>query len=109
MKIRTQADIEKLEQVPVTERIRHASVADLLHDATREHSGRVAIRYLAGTGSADPVRDVTYDELRQRVIQAANLLHAHGIGPQDTVTLLRSPRSPIPSIISSKPRRLPPS
>ena len=58
MKIRTQADIEKLEQVPVTERIRHASVADLLHDSAREHSGRVAIRYLAGTGPTDPVRDV---------------------------------------------------
>ena len=39
MKIRTQADIEKLEQVPVTERIRHASVADLLHESAREHSG----------------------------------------------------------------------
>ena len=44
MKIRTQADMEKLEQVPVMERIRHASVADLLRDSTREHSGRVAIR-----------------------------------------------------------------
>src|SRR3979411_734207 len=88
MKIRTQADIEKLEQVPVTERIRHASVADLLQDSAREHSGRVAIRYLAGTGPGDPVRDVTYDELLQRVIQTANLLHAQGIGPDDTVTLL---------------------
>src|SRR5260370_6347253 len=88
MKIRTQADIEKLERVTVTERIRHASVADLLHDSVREHSGRVAIRYLAGTGPGDPVRDVTYDELLQHVIQTANLLHAHGIGPDDTVTLL---------------------
>src|SRR5260370_6950535 len=88
MKIRTQADIEKLEQVPVAGRIRHASVADLLQDSAREHSGRVAIRYLAGTGPGDPVRDVTYDELLQRVIQTANLLHAHGIGPDDTVALL---------------------
>src|SRR5260370_6154337 len=88
MKIRTQADIEKLEQVPVTERIRHASVADLLHDATRENAGRVAIRYLAGTGPADPVRDVTFEQLMRHVLQAANLLNAHGIGPHDTVTLL---------------------
>ncbi|HEY2611537.1 MAG TPA: AMP-binding protein, partial [Reyranella sp.] len=88
MKIRTRADIEKLEQVPVTERIRHASVADLLHDSAREHSGRVAIRYLAGTAPTDPVRDVGYDELLQRVTQTANLLHAQGIGPDDTVTLL---------------------
>ncbi len=88
MKIRTQADIEELEQVPVAERIRHTSVADLLREATREHADRVAIRYLSGTGPDDPVRDVTYSELMQRVIQTANLLHAHGIGPDDTVTLL---------------------
>jgi fatty-acyl-CoA synthase len=65
MKVRTQADIEKLEQVPMAERIRHASVADLLQEATREHADRVAIRYLAGTGPDDPVRDVTYGELMQ--------------------------------------------
>ena len=88
MKIRTQADIEKLEQVPMTERIRHAGVADLLQESAREHAGRVAIRYLAGTGPADPVRDVTYHELMQRVIQTANLLHAHDVGPEDTVTIL---------------------
>jgi len=88
MKIRTQADIEELEQVPVAERIRHTSVADLLREATGEHADRVAIRYLSGTGADDPVRDVTYRELMQRVIQTANLLHAHGIGPDDTVTLL---------------------
>jgi fatty-acyl-CoA synthase len=88
MKVRTQADIAQLEQVPVAERICRASVADLLRDAATEHAGRVAIRYLSGTGPSDPVRDVTFDELWWRVIQTANLLHAHHIGPEDTVTLL---------------------
>src|SRR5215475_4054673 len=37
---------------------------------------------------ADPVRVITFDQLWRRVIQTANLLHSHGIGPQDTVTLL---------------------
>jgi fatty-acyl-CoA synthase len=88
MKVRTQADIIALERVPVTERIRHASVADLLRDAAETHGERVAIRYLSGTGAGDPVRDVTCGELLRRVTQAANLLHAEGIGPDDTVTLL---------------------
>ena len=88
MKIRTQTDIVELERVPVSERIRHISVADLLHHAAQQNSGRVAIRYLAGTGPADPVRDVTFDQLLRHVTQAANLLHAQGIGPQETVTLL---------------------
>ena len=57
MKIRTQADIEKLEQVPVTERIRHVSVADLLRrieDVTRrieEDDGAVARQVLLGKGA----------------------------------------------------------
>lgn len=88
MKIRTQDDIVELEKVPVTERIRHRNVFDLLRHATAGNAGRVAIRYLSGTGPADPVRDVTFDEVLQRVIQTANLLHAEGIGPDDTVTIL---------------------
>src|SRR5262249_34781598 len=35
-----------------------------------------------------PARDVTYAEMLRRVIQAANLLHASGVGPNDTVTIL---------------------
>ena len=88
MKIRTQADIAELERVPVTERIRHSNVADLLCDAAAHNAGRVAIRYLCGTRPSDPVRDVTFGEVWRRVVQTANLLHAHGIGPDDTVTLL---------------------
>jgi fatty-acyl-CoA synthase len=88
MKVRTHADIVELEKVPAAERIRHTGVADLLAHAARENAGRVALRYLSGTGPDDAVRDVTFEELQRRVIQTANMLHAHGVGPQDTVTLL---------------------
>lgn len=88
MKISTQADIDALERVPVTERIRHANVVDLLRDTAMRNADRVAFRYLSGTGPSDPVRDITYAELQRRVTQTANLLQAHGIGPDDVVTLL---------------------
>jgi fatty-acyl-CoA synthase len=88
MKVRTQADIAELEKVPVTERIRHANVLDLLRDASAEHAQRVALRYLAGTGPADAARDITFEELMRCVTKTANLLHRHGIGPHDTVTIL---------------------
>ena len=88
MKVRTQADIAELERVPVTERIQHTNIADLLRDTAARNTDRVAIRYLSGTGPTDPVRDVSYTELLRRVFQAANLLRAEGIGPDDTVTLL---------------------
>jgi len=48
MKIRTQEDIAELEKVPVTERIRHRNVFDLLRGAADLHAGRIAIRYLSG-------------------------------------------------------------
>ncbi|GEP56142.1 acyl-CoA synthetase [Reyranella soli] len=88
MKVRSHADIVELEKVPAAERIRYTGVADLLAHAARENAGRVALRYLSGTGPDDAVRDVTFEELQRRVIQTANMLRAHGVGPQDTVTLL---------------------
>jgi len=86
--IRTMADVAALESVPVTDRIRHTGVADLLSEAARHHAGKIAIRYLSGAAPGDPVRDVTFDEVLRRVTQTGNVLHRHGIGPQDTVTLL---------------------
>jgi len=88
MKVRTQADIAALEKVPVTERIQARNVLDLLRGAAAQNAGRIAIRSLSGTGPTDPVRDVTFDALLQHTLQAANLFHASGIGPDDTVTLL---------------------
>jgi fatty-acyl-CoA synthase len=82
------ADVAALESVPVSDRIRHAGVADLLRDAASRHAGEIAIRYLSGAGAHDLVRDVTFDEVWQRVVQTANLLHRQGISPHDTVTLL---------------------
>ncbi|MBS0521646.1 MAG: acyl-CoA synthetase [Proteobacteria bacterium] len=88
MQIRTHADIIALEQVPVTERISAGNVFELLKETAAANADRLAIRYLAGTGDGDPVRDVTFAEMLRHTIQAANLLRAEGIGPDDTVTLL---------------------
>jgi fatty-acyl-CoA synthase len=88
MKIRTQADIAQLEKVPVAEHVPHRNILDLVQHAGQAYKGRTAIRYLAGTGPQDAVRDVTFEELAAATLQTANLLRAHGIGPDDTVTLL---------------------
>jgi fatty-acyl-CoA synthase len=88
MKIRTQADIANLEQVPASGHVTQRNVLDLIEEAAKQHADRTAIRFLSGTTANDPVRDISFAELRQRVIQTANLLHAEGVGPEDTVTLL---------------------
>src|SRR6185503_13030483 len=63
VRVRTQADIDTLEQVPVAERIRQKNVLELLGDAAAAHGDGLAIRYLSGTTPADPVRDVTFNEV----------------------------------------------
>jgi fatty-acyl-CoA synthase len=88
MKIRTAADVLEYEKVPVWQRLKARNVLDLLEHAAAAHGPRIAIRYLAGTGPADPVRAVTFDALLRATRQTANLLHAQGIGSDDTVTLL---------------------
>ena len=88
MKIRTHADIVELEKTPVTERIRQKNVYELVRDSGAQYADRIAFRSLSGTTPNDPARDVTYAEMLKRVIQAANLFHAEGIGPNDTVTIL---------------------
>src|SRR5436190_13101225 len=88
MRIRTRADIAELEKMPMVERVRERHVLDLLRRAAADNAGRVALRFLAGTAASDPVRDVSFEALLRHVIQTANLLHAEGIGPEDTVTLL---------------------
>ena len=88
MRIRTQADIAELEKLPLSERIRHKNVLDILRDSGRKHADRIAFRFLSGTTPNDPVRDVSYAEMLKQVIQAANLFHTSGVGPDDTVTLL---------------------
>ncbi len=88
MIVRTQHDIAALEKVPVTERITHADVREVIEAAATAHADRTAFRFLSGTTPNDPVRDISYRDMKRQVFQFANLLHASGIGPNDTVTIL---------------------
>ncbi|HJQ56285.1 MAG TPA: acyl-CoA synthetase [Vineibacter sp.] len=88
MKIRTLADIVALEQKPLDERVRATDVGGLLREAASRFGEGVAIRYLSGTGPDDQVRETTFTSLLRQLTQAANLLRAEGIGPDDVVTLL---------------------
>jgi fatty-acyl-CoA synthase len=88
MKIRTQADIVELEKLPLGKRLQQKNVLELVQHNGAVHADRVAFRALSGTTPTDPARDITYREMLKRVIQTANLLHASGIGPNDTVTIL---------------------
>ena len=82
MTIRTQADIAELEKMPVTERIRHGNMLELMRQAAP--SMPTGSRSASSPARRRPIRCATsrFDELLQRVIQTANLLARRGHRPE---------------------------
>ncbi|GGC91456.1 acyl-CoA synthetase [Chelatococcus reniformis] len=88
MPIRNLADVEALEGVPFEARVAATSVFELLAGVCARHPDRLAIRFLREGLVDEPSRDITYAAFGRQIIQAANLFHALGVGPQDAVSML---------------------
>jgi fatty-acyl-CoA synthase len=88
MPIATLADIEALERIPFAERQPARSVLELLTTVADRHPEKLAFRSLSKGLPDEPTRDVTYGAFQRRIIQAANLFRALGVGPNDSVSLL---------------------
>lgn len=88
MGIRTLADVEAIEAVPFADRVGFTSVFDMLQAVSAEQGDKIALRFLREGLPDEPSRDVTYREFGRKLRQAANLFRAHGVGPQDSVSLL---------------------
>ncbi len=48
----------------------------------------LAARVIRGKKCAEPFRQITFGELREKITRSANLFHSLGVGNQDVVTLL---------------------
>lgn len=88
MTIATLADIETLERQPFAQYHPEANVFELLANTADRYPEKVAIRYLATPSPDAPTRDITYRDLKHRIIQAANLFRRLGVGAQDAVSML---------------------
>jgi fatty-acyl-CoA synthase len=88
MAIAKLADIEAIERTPFQERESAQSVYALLARTADRHADKIAIRYLPTGAPDDPVRDVTYRELKQRIHQSANLFRRLGVQPDEAVSML---------------------
>jgi fatty-acyl-CoA synthase len=83
--IRGLRDIEALERVPLESRIFSWNVNDWIRRGWELDPGKVAIHFLQRADPEETPFSLTYDELRRRSTQAANLFHALGMGPTDAV------------------------
>ncbi len=86
--IRTLADVEAIEAVPLEARIHTWDASAWLWEGLQREEHRTAISYIEnGDADAEAVV-VKFAQLRRRAVQMANLLHRIGVGPGDGVVSL---------------------
>lgn len=91
--LRTSADVDAIEQVPLEQRITRWDFALNLLDGCRHDPQRAAL-HVTDHGDLDgPLVTWRFADLEQRAIQIANLLRSRGIGPTDVVAIV-SPTVP---------------
>jgi fatty-acyl-CoA synthase len=86
--VRNLADIEAIERVPLSERIKASSTYELLQQGAAIDPEAVAIHFIRDGERFDRPLSVTYREFTKKINQTANLLHDLGVGPTDVVTYL---------------------
>lgn len=86
--IRHLADIETIEEVPLSERATERSTYEMIAKGAALNPDAVAMSFIAdGDDFRNPLR-ITYGEFMGRIRQTANLLADLGVGPKDVVTYL---------------------
>ncbi len=86
--IRNLADIERLETVPLSERVPEKSTYELIKKGADINPDALAMSFLlSGDAYAQP-QQITYRDMMIKINQTANMLHDLGVGPTDVVTYL---------------------
>ncbi|MDV7270463.1 acyl-CoA synthetase [Thioclava sp. A2] len=75
-------------EMPWEARDRAATMYDFLTRARDAHGPRPALTFQIFSGPKDKAETLTWSQLHARVTQAANMLRAMGVGPDDTVAYL---------------------
>lgn len=86
--IRSMADIAAIERTPLSEAIDVWTTRDLISASARDFADKPAFHFLTEGSAMEAPITVTYRELGERMIQAANMFHAMGVGAGDTVAYL---------------------
>jgi fatty-acyl-CoA synthase len=87
-KIRNMADIEAIERVPLSERIKARSTYELISAGADINPRAIAISFLKDGDAYLNPQQVTYGQFIAKIRQTANMLADMGVGPTDVVTYL---------------------
>ena len=83
---RTRQDVKAIEaEMPWADRDIGRTMYEFLSRAAKSHGPRPAVTFQLTAGAKDRAQTLTWDGLLDHVTQAANLLRALGVGPQDVV------------------------
>ena len=83
---RTRQDVKAIEaEMPWADRDIGRTMHEFLSRAAKSHGPRPAVTFQLTAGAKDRAQTLTWEGLLDHVTQAANLLRALGVGPQDVV------------------------
>jgi len=86
--LRTLADVEALERVPLDQRVDSWNLNDWLDRGCNRDPDKIAIRYVANGNPESAQVTMTYRELHESSRRAANLFHSLGVRGSDPVIFL---------------------
>lgn len=86
--IRTLADIEAIEKVPLEQRFSEKSTFELIRKGAAIDPAAIAMSFLPNGDDYQSPRQVTYGQFITLIRQTANMLADMGVGPTDVVTYL---------------------
>jgi len=88
LEVRTYADVQNFEQVPLERRELPQHVYQVIESAANRFGEAVAISYFEDGEHYENKLEWTYSELLRQVTQTANFLRSNGVGRDDAVGLL---------------------
>ena len=87
-KIRTMADIQAFERVPLSERHLPTSTYEALRRGAAKNPGKTALYFFSRGEDYERPVEITFEQFMRRIRQTANLLHSVGVGPGDVVSVI---------------------
>ncbi len=88
LRIKTLADIEEFERVPIEQRLPCLTTYDMLKHGAAINPEATAISFFpSGEDYANPSQ-ITYRNFLTQITRTANLFHDLGVGPRDVITYL---------------------
>ena len=86
--VRNLNDIEEIEKVPLSDRIKVKNTYEMLCRGSEIDPDKIALSFLPNGDLYESPMQVSYRDLMGKVRQAANLFNDMGVGPSDVVTYL---------------------